>query len=134
MGRFISKDPIGLYGGYNVYAYALNPVGWIDPLGLNKNCPISTTIHSGSQGKHIEGHNNYIEGKSVVTADSQKLLDNYHAGNVTSSRVINEQKVKVDFGEKIGVHKDMNGTSTETSSGIIHSGKKGLILYLLYLM
>ncbi|NML35517.1 RHS repeat-associated core domain-containing protein, partial [Paraburkholderia antibiotica] len=33
-GRFISKDPIGLAGGVNVYAYAPNPVGWVDPLGL----------------------------------------------------------------------------------------------------
>ncbi|MFX7090470.1 RHS repeat-associated core domain-containing protein, partial [Acinetobacter baumannii] len=35
VGHFISKDPIGLLGGDNVYAYAPNPVGWIDPLGLN---------------------------------------------------------------------------------------------------
>ncbi|EYT22408.1 RHS repeat-associated core domain protein [Acinetobacter sp. 1000160] len=34
VGRFISKDPIGLLGGNNVYAYAPNPVGWTDPLGL----------------------------------------------------------------------------------------------------
>ncbi len=34
VGRFISKDPIGLLGGNNVYAYAPNPVSWIDPLGL----------------------------------------------------------------------------------------------------
>ncbi|NML34248.1 RHS repeat-associated core domain-containing protein, partial [Paraburkholderia antibiotica] len=36
-GRFISKDPIGLAGGVNAYAYAPNPVGWIDPLGLTPN-------------------------------------------------------------------------------------------------
>lgn len=36
VGRFISKDPIGLLGGNNIYAYAPNPVGWIDPLGLHK--------------------------------------------------------------------------------------------------
>lgn len=35
VGRFISKDPIGLLGGDNVYAYAPNPVSWIDPLGLS---------------------------------------------------------------------------------------------------
>lgn len=34
VGRFISKDPIGLLGGHNVYAYAPNPVEWIDPRGL----------------------------------------------------------------------------------------------------
>ena len=35
VGRFISKDPIGLSGGINIYAYAPNTVEWIDPLGLN---------------------------------------------------------------------------------------------------
>ena len=33
-GRFISYDPIGLAGGFNLYQYAPNAVGWIDPLGL----------------------------------------------------------------------------------------------------
>ncbi|WP_230961613.1 RHS repeat-associated core domain-containing protein, partial [Burkholderia stagnalis] len=33
-GRFVSKDPIGLAGGFNVYQYASNPIEWIDPLGL----------------------------------------------------------------------------------------------------
>ncbi|NHC05065.1 RHS repeat protein [Acinetobacter sp. 187] len=36
VGRFISKDPIGLLGGHNVYAYAPNPVEWVDPRGLSK--------------------------------------------------------------------------------------------------
>jgi RHS repeat-associated protein len=31
---FISQDPIGLAGGENVYAYAPNVWGWVDPLGL----------------------------------------------------------------------------------------------------
>mgnify|MGYP002376309565 FL=1 len=26
-------DPIGLRGGLNLYAYAPNPLNWIDPLG-----------------------------------------------------------------------------------------------------
>ncbi|WP_081053366.1 RHS repeat-associated core domain-containing protein, partial [Burkholderia territorii] len=37
-GRFISKDPIGLAGGINIYQYAPNPTEWIDPLGLAR-CP-----------------------------------------------------------------------------------------------
>jgi RHS repeat-associated protein len=33
-GSFIHQDPIGLAGGENLYRYAANPVGWVDPLGL----------------------------------------------------------------------------------------------------
>lgn len=35
VGMFTSRDPIGLNGGMNVFAYAPNPTGWVDPLGLN---------------------------------------------------------------------------------------------------
>jgi RHS repeat-associated protein len=35
VGRFVSQDPIGLLGGDNLYAYAPNPTGWVDPFGLN---------------------------------------------------------------------------------------------------
>jgi RHS repeat-associated protein len=33
VGRFTTPDPIGLAGGLNLYQYAPNPIGWIDPLG-----------------------------------------------------------------------------------------------------
>ncbi len=34
-GRYITPDPIGLRGGWNMYQYPLNPVNGIDPLGLS---------------------------------------------------------------------------------------------------
>ncbi|EAA7387863.1 RHS repeat protein [Salmonella enterica subsp. enterica] len=34
-GRYITQDPIGLQGGWNLYQYPLNPVITIDPLGLS---------------------------------------------------------------------------------------------------
>nr|WP_261388023.1 RHS repeat-associated core domain-containing protein [Pantoea soli] len=34
IGRFTVQDPIGLQGGWNLYQYAPNPLGWIDPWGL----------------------------------------------------------------------------------------------------
>ena len=39
VGRFVSKDPISYAGGLNLYAYAPNPTGWVDPLGLWKGQP-----------------------------------------------------------------------------------------------
>ncbi|MEN4922547.1 RHS repeat-associated core domain-containing protein [Achromobacter spanius] len=50
IGRFIAKDPIGFAGGLNVYQYADNPVGWIDPLGLNKDC--CSCLYRGVSAKH----------------------------------------------------------------------------------
>ncbi|MEN3753044.1 RHS repeat-associated core domain-containing protein [Mangrovibacter sp. SLW1] len=34
-GRFTQQDPIGLAGGLNLYQYAPNAQGWVDPLGLS---------------------------------------------------------------------------------------------------
>ena len=124
-GCYLKPDPIGLNGGETPYAYVHNPIDWIDFFGLS-TCNIAKNIHSGAQGKHIPGHNNYIPGKSILTEDAQKLLDNFHSGNINSSRIISDSKVKVDFGTNIGSHiNPTTGTSTSTSWGIIHSGKNG---------
>lgn len=53
-GRFISKDPIGLAGGINVFQYAPNPVQWTDPQGL-----CSSTLNrnlGGATGDHMQAH------------------------------------------------------------------------------
>ncbi|MBF7994835.1 RHS domain-containing protein [Rahnella sp. SAP-29] len=34
-GRFTQQDPIGLLGGLNLYQYAPNALGWVDPWGLS---------------------------------------------------------------------------------------------------
>ncbi|MFG0225052.1 RHS repeat-associated core domain-containing protein, partial [Providencia stuartii] len=45
IGRFIMPDPIGLLGGINLYAYAPNPLGWIDPWGLCRRGNAATKSH-----------------------------------------------------------------------------------------
>ncbi len=34
LGRYITQDPIGLLGGWNLYRYTSNPAQEVDPLGL----------------------------------------------------------------------------------------------------
>ena len=43
MGRFTQPDPVGLAGGINLYQYALNPLSYIDPLGLS-TCSITSRV------------------------------------------------------------------------------------------
>ncbi|CEI52818.1 Rhs family protein [Acinetobacter bereziniae] len=37
VGRFVSKDPIKIFGGLNLYNYTFNPINWVDKLGLTQS-------------------------------------------------------------------------------------------------
>ena len=37
-GRFVNQDPIGLWGGANLYSFAPNVATWTDTLGLKQKC------------------------------------------------------------------------------------------------
>ncbi|MEF9439355.1 RHS repeat-associated core domain-containing protein [Burkholderia sp. 1B3(2022)] len=52
LGRFVSRDPIGLVGGLNAYQYAPNPVQWTDPTGLTRCCCPSLLPGEGDVGKY----------------------------------------------------------------------------------
>ncbi len=55
VGRFISPDPIGLEGGFNLFAYAPNPVIWADPWGLAKE-----GTYGGERATHVGGEVNHV--------------------------------------------------------------------------
>ncbi|MFI2027089.1 putative T7SS-secreted protein [Streptomyces buecherae] len=42
-GRYASPDPLGLEAGWNPQGYVVNPLGWLDPLGLAPDCPRKMT-------------------------------------------------------------------------------------------
>jgi RHS repeat-associated protein len=46
-GSYLSRDPLGLFGGTRPYGYVQNPLRWIDPLGLARGDPLpgSETIN-----------------------------------------------------------------------------------------
>ena len=51
----------------------------------------------GKKGRHIAGHNNFITGWSILTANPQDLFDSFHQGNIQSSKSISQNKEKVHF-------------------------------------
>ncbi|MNW40112.1 Phage minor capsid protein 2 [compost metagenome] len=90
------------------------------------------TLHMGHQGKHIKGHNNYIDGKSYLTIpaeEAQELVKRY-AGtgtlNMTKKGEWKNQEL-IDSDTIVGKAIDQfTGEEFETKSFKIHYGKKGV--------
>lgn len=65
IGRFTQQDPLGLEGSINLYAYAPNPLTWIDPLGLSE-CSLLDRI--------IQDANKVASPGGEVTARQAQIL------------------------------------------------------------
>jgi len=85
---------------------------------------LPSNIHEGSQGKHIKGHNNFIEGRSVLTSNPQALLDGVNSGKYTILRT-NQNNMIVDFRENIGVFYQNGQAVGPTNYGTVHFGNNG---------
>ena len=71
LGRFVSKDPISYAGGLNLYAYAPNPVGWVDPLGL--------------RGSNLRAKYRHNENGSLKSATAKIRTEDLGKGTSTNS-------------------------------------------------
>ncbi|WP_244599799.1 RHS repeat domain-containing protein, partial [Escherichia coli] len=76
VGRFMVTDPIGLNGGLNLYAYAPNPLSWIDPLGLFCGTAKNAKWNKARQNvdgpglrDHFEKHGSQVGANSVKEYD-----------------------------------------------------------------
>lgn len=108
VGRFVSKDPIGLWGGINVYQYAASSISWVDPLGLQKTsskqkqgsakpeegtpkktCPHSNVVNAldGFKTKRYQfGSNTYILDKAAMTHILKRHHPEYWDGSIKSTQ------------------------------------------------
>lgn len=79
--RYISPDPLGLAPAPNPFAYVVNALGWMDPLGLAPEClepvPGKATVHAyqGPDGPHF----------SVEIASDSGKYEHAHANAVLRS-------------------------------------------------
>ena len=133
-----------LFGAATAYRVAKAPVKALDKLedlreaaagavAKAKSLPVTDdlprNIHSGQQGKHIEGHNNFDPSRSVLTENPQELLDGIHSGRYPVVREIvrgNSISRFVDFGKPIGSFKRQDGSTVgPTRYGQVVHGKNG---------
>ena len=89
------------------------------------------TIDIGKQGKHIVGHNNYINGKSIITLPLQEIqnLVNQQAGKgvlIMDSGGNWTKKELVELPYDIGKSHNLEGKAIGTNKGIIHYSKNGV--------
>ena len=103
VGMFISRDPIGLLGGSNVFAYAPNPVMWIDPWGLIK-APSSLPNEPGIYIITNETTKQSYVGSAGIKKDGQGMyervssLEHTNAQTLLGMKGTKVQYVRVDFG------------------------------------
>ncbi len=123
-GVFISQDPIGLKGGLNPYQFAVNTLGWVDPLGLWKNVEIMVSLR-----KNLGVKNKSCNSAHGNSHDTDKPAEGYTLrdrdfGDVTkygettqgekrySQKYLDENNVDMFF-EASGSKKDMHAWQHE---------------------
>jgi len=116
VGRFITQDPIGLLGGDNLYSYAPNTNGWIDPWGWN--CIPNKVAGTAREARAKEisgkryGKQNVLSERYLRTAD----------GKVAKDPLTGEGR-RLDFVVK---NSDGSGTAKEITS--LTADKTGQLL------
>ncbi len=91
-------------------------------------------IHPGKQGKHIPGHRNFIPGKSEITTDPKKLIEEGAGRGEPVGEIPRGKpgfKERFDFGYVIGQHvdRDSGKKSPSTVGIIVYDGKGEVHVY-----
>jgi RHS repeat-associated protein len=108
VGRFASQDPIGLKGGINLFDFAPNSNGWIDPLGLTPKLPSTKALPDGS-------------GASAADIKASKVGGGSRAGQQACRDKLLKQAVANG-----GVYKCWRCGHTSTNASDMHLGHKNV--------
>ena len=101
VGMFISTDPIGLLGGSNVFQYAPNPVGWIDPWGLSRcNETAKDVVEETTRVRHYTNRkgSNGIEAENKIIAQDNNRVYVEPAKKKALSQIDAETKYQIKPG------------------------------------
>jgi RHS repeat-associated protein len=126
----VLSETMAKRGQASKFAFALTSFAgtWAMRTGLKRNIP---KIHPGKQGKHIPGHNNFLQGRSKLTHNNpQDLVDRFAGKGQQAGKIppgMPGFKERIDFGEIIGIYVDKTtGESMPTTVGILHYSKDGV--------
>ncbi|WP_438287241.1 RHS repeat-associated core domain-containing protein [Pantoea ananatis] len=103
VGRFTVQDPIGLEGGWNLYQYAPNPNGWVDPLGLSPVSPKTILFSQDSINGVFE------DGRNVNGLTHRLINDPSYINEVEPIRKVRMRDLPANVQERLlsqGAHKD----------------------------
>ncbi len=95
VGRFVNQDPIGLAGGVNLYQYAPNPTGWIDPWGL-------TALNGFDASGRPLSSSNYSVWTQVELPDDQLSASRSSHFRYANEQLNNSIRENPDFGKALG--------------------------------
>jgi RHS repeat-associated protein len=86
VGRFITQDPLGVDGGFNLYRYVPNPTSWVDPWGWVCNKP------GGYKAGDVDVHGNLSPQTNRATGNKNIAADDF----VQSHHFIQHEWAKVN--------------------------------------
>jgi len=102
-GRFTQPDPIGLLGGINLYQYAPNTLGWVDPWGLSR-CKDPSKEATKWQGPHNKDYPGIDSYTNKVIKKGTILYALHPNGDQLPAYAVTHPTVRQYKGNPLGYH------------------------------